>query len=510
MNDKFKYVPNIKLDVKLIIDESKIDFLKCHSCKYICEAPVLCKDCENIFCKNCFTKSICICGCCKYKQTGKYIEKILEKIELKCIFCKDILLYSQYFQHLNYCERRNVRIECTDCLQEVIDINSHNCNNQASELNKYQQLLFELSNKLEELTLKVNHKDNIIKQISDKIDKNAQQAKEDYSNLLNQHYKLKNKFNKIVSKIHGLNYSTLYGHKDDVTCIIHIKWKKDKHTIATSSSDTTIRIWNIDKENCINVLAGHKECVLYIRQLIWSKNESTLVSCGGDKTIKLWNIDKAECLRTIEAHESYVNRVLHMRWEYNESTIVSTSVDATIKVWDCLEGTLEYVLNGHIGSISSVIQIDWECNNTTIATGGMDKTIRIWDLHSKACLGVLEGHEDVINEIIYFKWELDDSTIASVSDDCTLRLWNIDTLECIKIFENNSEVRTLIQINWERDPTIVSSVEGKMRFWHIEKEEYKDIDSDCGDIYCLLQVKYNSDITIITDSNQYQLKLWNC
>jgi platelet-activating factor acetylhydrolase IB subunit alpha len=69
--------------------------------------------------------------------------------------------------------------------------------------------------------------------------------------------------------------------------------------MASSSSDLTIRIWDLSLYTCIRTLYGHEHNVSDIKFL---PNGDYLVSASRDKTIKLWEVVSGYCKRTFEGH----------------------------------------------------------------------------------------------------------------------------------------------------------------------------------------------------------------
>jgi WD40 repeat protein len=61
----------------------------------------------------------------------------------------------------------------------------------------------------------------------------------------------------------------------------------DGQTIASGSSDKTIKLWNIKTGELIRTLAGHGDGV---QSLAFSQNGNILVSCGFDNIIKIWRV----------------------------------------------------------------------------------------------------------------------------------------------------------------------------------------------------------------------------
>ena len=72
----------------------------------------------------------------------------------------------------------------------------------------------------------------------------------------------------------------LDGHNDQVNSLFKI----DDNYIISSSSDKTIKIWDIKNMNYIQELNGHNDAINCVIKL---KN-SSLASCSYDKTIKIW------------------------------------------------------------------------------------------------------------------------------------------------------------------------------------------------------------------------------
>ena len=61
----------------------------------------------------------------------------------------------------------------------------------------------------------------------------------------------------------------------------------DKY-VASCSFDKTIKIWDVNKGDCVQILNGHSDkviCVLF-------HSDGYLITCSNDKTIKIWEQDK--------------------------------------------------------------------------------------------------------------------------------------------------------------------------------------------------------------------------
>jgi WD40 repeat protein len=88
----------------------------------------------------------------------------------------------------------------------------------------------------------------------------------------------------------------LKGHTDLIILVVEL----EDLTIATSSRDHTIRIWDYNYNNCIKVLLGHTDSV-NIEQL----RDKRLITVLSDGSIRLWDLNFANSKVLIEGIEYF-------------------------------------------------------------------------------------------------------------------------------------------------------------------------------------------------------------
>jgi WD40 repeat protein len=75
-------------------------------------------------------------------------------------------------------------------------------------------------------------------------------------------------------------------------------------TLASSSFDASIHLWNVQSGQCLKVLQGHTGAVYSSN---FSPDAQTIASGSQDETIKLWDLATGECLKTLRAERLYEN-----------------------------------------------------------------------------------------------------------------------------------------------------------------------------------------------------------
>src|ERR1700681_3160439 len=76
--------------------------------------------------------------------------------------------------------------------------------------------------------------------------------------------------------------ATLKGHTDRV---ISVAYSPDGKTLASGSSDTTIKLWDVATGKEKATLSGHTN---HVGDVVFSPDGKTLASGSEDQTIKLW------------------------------------------------------------------------------------------------------------------------------------------------------------------------------------------------------------------------------
>jgi WD40 repeat protein len=243
----------------------------------------------------------------------------------------------------------------------------------------------------------------------------------------------------------GKPITTLTGHSDAVN---GVAWNPDGKTLASASSDNTIKLWDASTGKLIKTLTGHSDAV---NGVAWNPDGKTLASASSDNTIKLWDASTGKPIKTLTGH-SYA--VIDVAWNPDGKTLASASRDKTIKLWDASTGKLIKTLTGHSYAVKGVA---WNPDGKTLASASWDNTIKLWDASTGKPIKTLTGHSDAVDGVA---WNPDGKTLASASWDNTIKLWDASTGKPIKTLTGHSNA--VIDVAWNPDgKTLASASENK-------------------------------------------------
>ncbi|MEH2073969.1 MAG: hypothetical protein V7K57_06185 [Nostoc sp.] len=257
---------------------------------------------------------------------------------------------------------------------------------------------------------------------------------------------------KIIENIPiGGKIYTLQGHSNSVNSVT---FSPDGKTLASGSSDKTIKLWDVGTGREIYTLQGHSSCV---NSIAFSPDGKILASGSDDKTIKLWNVTTKAQIRTIEAHSDSVRSVT---FSPDSKILASGSSDKTIKLWDMRTGEQIRTLQAHSEWVRSVA---FSPDGKTLASGSNDKTIKLWDMRTGGQIRTLQGHS---HWVVSVDFSPDGRIIASGSCDKISKLWDVTTGGHILTTQGHSYSVVSVAFSPD-DKTLASASYGEIKLWDV-------------------------------------------
>ena len=231
-------------------------------------------------------------------------------------------------------------------------------------------------------------------------------------------------------------------HRGRINCLIKLPDGK----IVSGGQDSKIKIWDINKKECISTLEGHTSIIWDIKYL----KKNMLISAADDNTSKIWDIQNKSSINLYSSkrHISCVavlknNKVLlaagknlllfDLNTKDQESCLdLSVWTITTLKNGDVAAGLgngLLYILQitdeiivktefprGHNSTINSIIEL----SDGKIVTISDENEPIMWDRDEPLSIYMIKGHTDKVLSICL----IEGNKFASFSKDNTLKIWD--------------------------------------------------------------------------------------
>ncbi|MBF2066538.1 MAG: serine/threonine protein kinase [Calothrix sp. C42_A2020_038] len=250
----------------------------------------------------------------------------------------------------------------------------------------------------------------------------------------------------------GEEIRTLQGHNQSV---MKVTFSSDGKTLVSGSSDRTAKLWNVETGQQIRTFVGHTDS---ITDLAFSPDKKTLATSSADKTIKLWNIASGEEIRTLRGH---TNRVTSVAFSPDGKVIAAGSSDKTTKLWNVATGEEFRTFKGHNDTVT---QIAFSPDGNQIATAGADKVIKLWNVSNGQEYRMLRGHTDTIWSVAF---SFDSTMLASASGDTMIKLWNPFSGEEIRTLRGHNSRIWSIAFTTDAKMLASGSEDGTIKVWRV-------------------------------------------
>jgi len=163
-----------------------------------------------------------------------------------------------------------------------------------------------------------------------------------------------------------------------------LKVLNTKIHLAAGLENGDIGIYNIYDGNLVSSLKGHTS---YVDDLV-QMSDFLLASSSSDFTVRIWNLTTYTNNFILTGHTSWVRGLKQI----TSSILASGSSDTTIKLWDITSGQLIRTLSNHTSSILWSVDL---INAQTLVSGSYDQTFKLWNWSTGECLSTVQTNSDI-------------------------------------------------------------------------------------------------------------------
>lgn len=247
---------------------------------------------------------------------------------------------------------------------------------------------------------------------------------------------------------------SLRGHRD---AVMSVAFSPDGSIFATSSGDTTIRLWDGLTGDYKKTLRGHTG---WVNSVAFSPNGETLVSGSGDDTIRIWDVATGTTKLDFDGLSYSIPVVAYFP---DGTKIASGTLKGDIHIWDATTGQLITSYPGHSADgIANVSSLDFNPDGSILLSSGTDRVIRLWDTATGRQIKEIDEHGDSVRVV----FNNDGNKIASVGAwDRTARLWDVDTGRRLNIFHGHNSGVYAVAFSPDSMTLATGSFNGTIRLW---------------------------------------------
>ncbi|KAG1789035.1 uncharacterized protein HD556DRAFT_828571 [Suillus plorans] len=250
----------------------------------------------------------------------------------------------------------------------------------------------------------------------------------------------------------------MLGHKSSVLAAAFFK---DGRRVVTSSSDKTLRIWDVQKGALVGApFEGHKG---WVRAVAISPDDRIIASGGEDKTIILWNVENKQ--KTLDPLVKHARDVNSLCFSPDGKKLASGSSDCTVVVWDAETGAVLATLCHN----SVVLTVVFSPDGLKLASGSKDNTIRVWRTNDTEVLLEFNAHQDRVRSVV---WSHDGQQLVSASYDQTVKFWNSSNADQIgQPCAGHTAWIYSLAISFDNSFIATASCDNTVRLWSTKTHE---------------------------------------
>jgi WD40 repeat protein len=276
---------------------------------------------------------------------------------------------------------------------------------------------------------------------------------------------------KIWNAYTGNELLTLLEHKDAVnSCAI----SSDGTWLVSASDDKTLKIWDIRSINGYSplqkyhvpeprTLHGHGGKVI---SCAISPDATWLASTSSDWTIRFWNLSTGQQLPPpleVEAENDGMVEAIYDCTISPDGTWLVTTSEIGLKIWDVTARTERCTTYGHVGN---VVGCGVSPDGTWMISTSVDGTMKGWRTDSGLDIFIFKGHMDTVNGCTISP---QGDRVVSASDDHTLKLWEVPPITTERLPDEEEYAFALIDcaISPTGDWVVSISLNEELKRWNL-------------------------------------------
>ncbi|XP_028405987.1 transducin beta-like protein 3 [Dendronephthya gigantea] len=273
-------------------------------------------------------------------------------------------------------------------------------------------------------------------------------------------------------------YTHNFKGSQGVISVIYFHKINDKLQLFSAADDCKIRIWDLQKSRCVSVLEGHFSVITSLA----FPEDNVLISSGRDNVINIWDLPNRKLLKTIPLFES-IESVLMLPEDVNipnvlemEKSFLTCGHKGIIKIYDFMTHKCVYETTVHDGlrngekeaSTYAIVHAELCPNINCVAVVTADHNIILFSLEAGLKkVKQFVGYNDEILDMQFLGSSEDMAVVATNSSQ--VRLYDLKTMDC-HLLSAHSDIVLCLDAHTSGEMMVTGSKDNTIRLWKKDED----------------------------------------
>ncbi|OWM86493.1 hypothetical protein CDL15_Pgr026385 [Punica granatum] len=193
--------------------------------------------------------------------------------------------------------------------------------------------------------------------------------------------------------------------------ITDVRFRPNSTQLATSSFDTTVRVWDAARPNfSLQTYSGHSSPVMSLD--FHPKKTDLFCSCDNNNEIRFWNINQYSCNRVSKGGSTKV------RFQPRIGQLLAAAANNMVAIFDVETDQQAFLLKGHPSEVHSIC---WDANGDRLASMSHE-SVRVWSMANGECIQEFNASGNNFHSCIFHSSY---SHLLVIGGYQTMEIWNL-------------------------------------------------------------------------------------
>ncbi|XP_058724071.1 transcriptional corepressor LEUNIG_HOMOLOG-like isoform X2 [Vicia villosa] len=219
--------------------------------------------------------------------------------------------------------------------------------------------------------------------------------------------------------------------EEHTAIITDVRFRPNSTQLATSSFDTTVRLWDAADPNfSLQAYSGHSSHVASLD--FHPKKNDVFCSCDDNSEIRLWNINQYSCTRAFKGGSTQV------RFQPRSGHLLAAASGNVVSLFDVETDRKMHSLQGHSADVHCIC---WDTNGDYLASVSQE-SVKVWSLASGDCIHELNSSGNIFHSCVFHPSY---SNLLVIGGYQSLELWLMAENKCMTIPAHEGVISALAQ-----------------------------------------------------------------